>query len=117
MENLAEFWALVVDVWQNGFAGIDIGRFIGALLILAVFVVIRDLLTRLFEGRLRALARRSTTKIDDAMVDALVPPFKLVPPTIGIFFAAQFLGVQDIYADIANNLVSSLIAFVIFWAL
>ncbi len=117
MENLAEFWALVVDVWQNGFAGIDIGRFIGALLILAVFVVIRDLMTRLFEGRLRALARRSTTKIDDAMVDALVPPFKLVPPTIGIFFAAQFLGVQDIYADIANNLVSSLIAFVIFWAL
>lgn len=117
MQSIAEFWALVVDVWQNGFAGIDVGSFIGALLILAGFVLIRGLLTRLFEGRLRAVARRTTSKLDDAMVDALVQPFKLVPLTMGIFFAAQFLGLQDIYADIADNFVRSLITFIIFWAL
>ncbi len=117
MQNLADFWALVVDVWRNGFAGIDIGKFVGALLILAAFILVRGILTKLFEGRLRAMARRTTNKLDDAMVDALVLPFKLVPVTMGIFFAAQFLDVQDIYADLANNLVRSLIAFAIFWAL
>ncbi len=117
MENLAEFWALVVEVWQSGVFGIDVGRFIGALLILVGFFLIRGLLTKLFENRLRAAAQRSSNRIDDAMVDALVPPFRLVPPTIGLFFAAQFLDLQDIYADIADDLVRSLIGFTIFWSL
>ena len=117
MKNLADFWDLVVDVWQNGFIGVDIGKVIGALLILAIFFLIRGLSTRFFEFRLRAMARRTTNQLDDAMVDALVPPFRLVLPTMGIFFAAQFLDLQGIYTDIADNLVRSLIAFTIFWGL
>ena len=46
MDSLIEFWAIVVDVWDNAAFGTDFGRIVAGVGILAVFLVIRRLFAR-----------------------------------------------------------------------
>jgi len=116
MQDFEKFWQLVVDVWQNGFAGVDIGHGIAALGILLGFLLLRGLFTRFVMSRLTAIAKRTTNKLDDAMVETLAPPVRAVPLVLGIFFAVEHLRLEGIYAEIGDNIVRSLIAATIFWA-
>jgi len=115
VDQLKEFWRLVLEVWNTGVGGVDIGKALVAILILAVFFLLRGLFTRLVIGRLNAIAKRTTNRLDDKMVDSLEAPVRLVPIVIGVFFASEYLAFEDIYADIADNVVKTLIAVCIFW--
>jgi len=115
VEQVKEFWKLVLEVWNTGVGGIDIGKALVAILILAAFFLLRGLFTRLVIGRLNAIAKRTTNRLDDNMVDSLEAPVRMVPIVIGVFFASEYLAFKDIYADIADNIVKSLIAVCIFW--
>ena len=115
--ELRDFWALVTDVWNNGLYGIDIGHILLALLILAGFLLTRDIITRFILNRVRAWAERTETTIDDAIIDSLHGPIRLVPVIMGVFFATSTLQLDDTAYDFANRINRSLIAFAIFWSL
>ncbi|MBT6096264.1 MAG: mechanosensitive ion channel family protein [Rhodospirillaceae bacterium] len=115
MQGFAEFWTLVVEVWHNGLLGVDVGKILSALGVFALFVLLRGLLTRVFLRWIRVLVRRTATKLDDAIVDALEPPIRLVPVVVGAFFAIRLLEFEGIYDQIWMNFIRSLIAFTFFW--
>ncbi len=117
MQDFQKFWGLVVDVWQNGVGGIDVGKFVGALLIFVGFLLLRGLFTYFVTAWLRAVSRRTKTKLDDSVIDTLEPPIRMIPLVLGVFFAAEFLELEGLYSTIAENLVRTLIALVIFWSL
>jgi len=94
---------------------VDIGKALIAILILAVFFLLRGLFTRLVIGRLNAIAKRTTNRLDDKMVASLEAPVRLVPVVIGVFVASEYLAFEDIYAEIADSVVKTLIAICIFW--
>ena len=54
MDQLREFWAVVVDVWEKGVFGIDLGRIVVALLIVGGFLLVRRLLARLLVSLCKA---------------------------------------------------------------
>jgi MscS family membrane protein len=116
MENFTEFWKLVTDVWQGGFGGIDVGRLLIAASIFIGFLLIRRLFTRLILSRLKSWASKTNTSIDDEAIKALENPIRFIPITLGIFFSAQYLQLIGVFAEIADSIVKSLIAFSIFWA-
>lgn len=115
MAELTEFWRLVVDVWQNGVAGVDVGRLLSAAGILIVFLMIRKLFTRFVIARLKGIAAKTLTSVDDTAIETLENPVRFTPVVLGVFFATQHLQLEGIYADIAENIVRSLIAFTLFW--
>lgn len=115
MEQVREFWGLVLEVWNQGVGGIDIGKIFAAILILAAFFLLRGLFTRLVIGRLNAIAKKTTNRLDDKMVTSLEAPVRLIPIVIGVFVASEFLALEDVYAQIADNVVKTLIATCIFW--
>ena len=115
MANFTDFWALVVDVWQNGVGGIDVGRMLAAGGILIGFLLIRKLFTRFVLSWIKSIIGKTRTEIDDTLVSTLEDPIRFLPVVLGVFFATQQLQLTGIYADIANSLVRSLIAFAIFW--
>lgn len=117
MEQLQEFWALVVDVWRTGVFGVDVGAILVAFGIFIVFMVLRGLITRFILGALKLRVGRTKTHIDDEVVEALEEPIRLLPIILGAFFALQFLNLDDRYQDIADKFVRSLISAAIFWAL
>ncbi len=117
MTSFNDFWALVQDVWNNGLYGINISQVITAVGIFLIFLIARNLFTRLILNRIRKWAAKTETEIDDAVVDAIEPPVRFIPIVMGIFFATEYLGLSGDSAQFTEALNRSLIAFLIFWAL
>jgi len=115
MNDLQEFWVLVSDVWQNGVVGVDIGRMLSAACILIGFLLFRKLFTRWILAWLKSLAAKTATNVDDMAIETLENPVRFTLVVMGVFFATQHLALPGIYAEIAENIVRSLIAFTIFW--
>ncbi|MAU40552.1 MAG: mechanosensitive ion channel protein MscS [Kordiimonas sp.] len=112
------FLALLKDVWQDSFFGIDVSQIISALGILLFFVLLRRLFSLFIINRLKAVALRTKNDIDDAVIDALEAPISFIPIVIGVFVATEMMMLEDDTAVIAaQNLNRSLISFNIFWAL
>ena len=111
------FWNEVVEVWNNGFMGVDIGKIIVALLIFMGFLIIRGVLNKYILYTMHRWTTKSNTDIDDKIIDALLPPVRFIPIILGVFFAAQTLELDGTIAAFFAQLVRSMIAFTIFWAL
>lgn len=112
-----EFLALVEDVWKNGLYGVDVGQIVVAVGILLVFLLARNLFTKLVLNRVTAWASKTKTTLDDTVVAAIEAPLRFVPVVLGLFFATAYLELDPESADYASKLNRSLIAFVIFWTL
>ncbi|MFZ5608357.1 MAG: mechanosensitive ion channel family protein [Pseudomonadota bacterium] len=117
MERLSDYWTLAQDVWRQGLAGVSVGQIVVALLIILIGVAFRRWFSRFAIARLRSLARRSATRFDDALVDALARPLAFVPVALAIFLASQYLQPEGAAAVFAYNLNRSLVAIILFWAL
>ena len=115
MNDLIEFWALVVDVWRNDVAGTDMGRILAATGIFISFLLVRKLFTQFILLWIKSVVKKTSTLLDDAAVSILEEPIRFIPVVLGVFFATQHLQLVGIYAEIAENAVRSLITFTIFW--
>lgn len=115
IEKLKDFWDVVVDVWQQGVFGIQIGKILTAALIFIVFLVFRKLLANLIMNRLRVLTKRTSVKVDDKILEAVEQPIIMIPVVIGLFFSLEYLNLDNVFGDIGIKLVRSLIVFIIFW--
>ncbi len=114
--QIIELWNEITNVWTHGFLGIDIGALITSFAILFAFLLIRGLFSKYVLYKLHALTGKSENKIDDKIVDALIPPIKFVPVVLGIYFAGQYINIEEYTGDFFIKLIRSLIAFTIFWA-
>lgn len=117
LSNLEDFWGLVLEVWNASAFGINIGHLIGALGIFLAFWLVRGLFARFFVSYVQRLVKRTATNIDDRVVETIREPVMLVPVIIGLFFAFDLLTLEGLYADVADNIIKSMVAFAIFWAL
>jgi len=116
-EDFKQLKTLTIDVWENGFMGVDVGQIIIAISIFFAFLLIRGIFSRYVLSRLHNWAAKSTTKVDDKIVDALIPPIRFIPIILGIFFATQYMQPDEKAAELIMSFERSLIAFTIFWAL
>jgi MscS family membrane protein len=108
---------MLIDIWVHGFMGVDIGKIIIALLIFGGFLFIRGLFSQLILRHLRSWTAKSTTKFDDKIVEALIPPIKFIPIILGIFFASKYMTLSDNANALIMQFERSLIVFTIFWSL
>ena len=116
-KDLNELNTIVIDVWKNGLMGVDIGSIIIAILIFFAFLLIRGLFSKFVLSHLHNWASKSTTKLDDKIVNALIPPIRFIPVILGVFFASQYLDFGETAKSIIIQFERSLIAFTIFWAI
>lgn len=117
IDTLSDLWQETIDIWQHGFMGVDIGNILTAIAILGGFLLIRGIFSKYVLSHLHNWTKRTTTRIDDKIVTALIPPIKFIPVIVGIFIAAQYSGLSDILGDVFTKFMRSIIAFNIFWAL
>ena len=117
MASLNDFWILVQDVWTNGLYGYDISQILLAMAILILFYLGRNLFTLLVLNRVKKLASKTETDLDDTIIEALEDPIRFIPIVMGVFFATSALTLDSVQQAFATNLNRSLIAFTIFWSL
>lgn len=115
--DFAQFWELVLDVWQTSAFGINIGNLLSAVGILLFFWILRGLFVKSVIGLLHRWVDKTSNDFDDKFLAAIRQPLALVPIILGLFLAMGVLDLEGIYLTASNNLVKSLIAFTIFWCL
>jgi MscS family membrane protein len=115
MDSLRDLWAMVVDVWEKGLFGIDIGRIVVAVLIFFAFFLIRPLFSRIVINRIKAYTEKTETQLDDEVLEVIEKPLGFIPIVLGAFFAINHLSLAGQAQLIADRLMRSLIVFVIFW--
>lgn len=116
-EIAVEFWAVLVNFWFDGVLGVDFGRLSVVAGILIFFYILRGLFARIVLVAVRGWAKRTTTNLDDLIIEAIAPSLKLLVVTLGVFIAGQYLALDGIGGVIVENLVRSLVAVAFFWAL
>jgi MscS family membrane protein len=85
--EFAEFWAIVVEVWQTSFLGLSVGDGLIATRRLHRCAAGARAFSHLLMRRLIAQADKTETELDDALVKALAGPVKMIPVIIGTHFA------------------------------
>jgi MscS family membrane protein len=116
-QNLQDFWSLVVDIWNQGFLGIDVGRLLIALGIILAFLIFRHFFNSIVMHRLHRWARKTKSRLDDDAIEGLSAPIRFIPIVIGVFIAVGYLGLRDSAGAFADNLLRSLVVFTLFWLL
>jgi MscS family membrane protein len=114
--KLQEFWEIVIDVWTKGIFGIDISSTFVSVIIFSFFIALRHGINRFIIGYLKKKSADRKSKINDQIIEALEHPIKMIPLTIGLFFALEYLSPEGKFGIISDNMVKSLISLSIFWA-
>ena len=117
MEKWQTFWAMVLDVWENGLYGINIGQISVAIFIFLGFLLIRRIFSRFLIHRISRFTQKTATPLDDRALEVLHKPAGFIPVVLGVYFATDYLNLSGKLSVFADNLVRSLVVFVIFWAL
>ena len=113
-----ELWVITQGVWETSFFGLSIGQGLSAVLVLLIGFVFRSAVAGWIVNFLKRLAAKTATGLDDAVIDALGGPIKLIPVIIALFFGMNILqGDAQDQALIGEQLIRSMIAVVIFWSL
>jgi len=116
-EDWNELTNMTIEVWEHGFMGVDIGSLVIAVAIFGSFLILRGFFSKFVLYRLHLWAQKSETKVDDKVVEALIPPVKFIPVILGLFFATQYLNLEGDLEFFVLRIEKSLIAFVIFWGI
>jgi MscS family membrane protein len=118
LTQLNELWVITQDVWNTSFFGLSVGQGLSAVLVLLIGIVFRSAVAGWIVNFLKRVTAKTTTGLDDAVIDALAGPIKLIPVIIALFFGLNILqsGAQD-QALIGEQVIKSMIAVVIFWSL
>ncbi|KCZ85740.1 small conductance mechanosensitive ion channel (MscS) family protein [Hyphomonas adhaerens MHS-3] len=135
MENIAQFqsiggwfdqnapqWArdaasYIATIWNQGNYGLTYGEIITAVLIVVIALLVRGLFARIIVSSIMRLTAGTKTRFDDALVNSIATPLKVVPVIIGIYIALQVTdisGEAEVYAD---RILRSVITLAVFWTL
>lgn len=114
---LQEAGTYINTIWYEGVLGLTYGQIFIAVSIVLFAIIIRGIFARTIIRALTRAAANTQTTLDDAAVKTVSAPLQLVPVIIGIYIAAQVINLTDVAKAFSDNLLRSLIAFTIFWAL
>jgi len=111
------FWQEVLKVWDEGIFGTNLGDIFLAVGIFLVFLFARRLFFHTTIKSLKLMVRKTETTIDDQVLAAIEQPLEFAFVVVGLYVAGQFVALSDTLAHILAQLVRSMIAITIFWAI
>jgi len=107
----------LASIWNEGALGLTYGEISTVVLIIAFALIIRGLFARSIVRGITRAAAGTKTQFDDALVEAIATPLKLVPLIIGIYFALEIIDIEGVVAQNADRAVQSVITLAVFWTL
>ena len=117
MEAINSFISLFNDVWKEGIFGINASEIIIGFIIFLVFYVLRRLFARFIISKLNKLVSKTSTKIDNTVVEVIEGPLKFLPIVLGFFIATSYIELSIEVQNFIDLLNRTLITVFIFWLL
>jgi len=115
MELFNNFNQLFLSVWNKGILGVDIFQIIIGIGIFLIFLIFRGIISKVIIKRLESIAKRTTNKLDDTFVQAMVGPARFLPIVLGFFIASYYMSFSEDGRAIVDTINRTLITIFIFW--
>jgi len=115
MEIFSNFSDLFISVWSNGIRGVDIFQILIGIGIFFIFLIFRGIISKVIIKRLEAIAKRTTNKLDDTFVHAMVGPARFLPIVLGFFIASYYMSFSEDARAAVDTINRTLITILIFW--
>jgi len=112
-----DFWQEFLTVWHLGILNTSLGDIFTALGVFLTFLFARRIVFRFFSRILKRLARRTQTDIDDHILEAMERPLEFTFVIIGLYISGQVVNLSPTLNAVFGQIIRSLIAFTIFWAM
>ena len=121
-EQNAPDWAresatFIGNIWNDGAYGLTYGEITIAVVIITIALMIRGLFARLIVKTIMRLASGTKSGFDDALVQSIATPLKIVPVIIGIYIALQVTNISGEAEIYATRILRSIITLAVFWTL
>jgi len=104
-------------IWNQGAYGLTYGEIFTAVVIVLIALMVRGLFARIVATTVMRLTAGTKTRLDDALVDSVSTPLKLVPVIIGIYIALQVTDISGDAEVYVTRILRSIITLVVFWTL
>ena len=115
MDIFINFSDLFISVWSNGIRGVDIFQILIGIGIFFIFLIFRGIISKVIIKRLEAIAKKTTNKLDDTFVHAMVGPARFLPIVLGFFIASYYMSFGEDARAIVDTINRTLITILIFW--
>ena len=115
MEIINNFSDIFLSVWKQGILGVDIFQILIGIGIFFIFLVFRGIISKVIIKRLRAIAKRTTNKLDDTFVHAMEGPARFLPIVLGFFIASYYMSFGEDARAVVDTINRTLITILIFW--
>ncbi len=117
MEVINSFRKLFSEVWNEGVFGLNASEIIVGFIIFLIFYVLRRLFARFVISKLNKLVNKTSTKIDNTVVEVIEGPLKFLPIVLGFFIATSYIELSIEVQGFIDLLNRTLITVFIFWLL
>ena len=105
-----------MNSWIAMLGGGDVGRWVGALLVLIVFFIFKRVLVRGAIGLLGRIAHQKSQSMIANVLDALALPLQALVMLLGIFFAVELLELPSGIDATLIEVITVAASFCLFWA-
>jgi MscS family membrane protein len=117
MDIFNNFSDLFFSVWSKGIHGIDIFQILIGIGIFFIFLIFRGIISKVIIKRLENLTKRTSNKLDDTFVHAMVGPARFFPIVIGFFIASYYMSFGEEGKVATDTINRTLITILIFWVI
>ena len=117
MEIFSNFSDLFISVWSKGIHGIDIFQILIGIGIFFIFLIFRGIISKVIIKRLESISKRTTNKLDDTFVHAMVGPARFLPIVLGFFIASYYMSFGEDGKVAIDTINRTLITIFIFWVI
>jgi len=115
MNIFSNFSDLFISVWSNGIHGVDIFQILIGIGIFFIFLIFRGIISKVIIKRLKAIAKRTSNKLDDTFVQAMEGPARFLPIVLGFFIASYYMSFGEDARAVVDTINRTLITILIFW--
>ena len=117
MDIFNNFSDLFFSVWSKGIHGIDIFQILIGIGIFFIFLIFRGIISKVIIKRLENLSKRTSNKLDDTFVHAMVGPARFLPIVIGFFIASYYMSFGEEGKVAIDTINRTLITVLNFWVI
>jgi len=117
MDIFNNFTDLFISVWSKGIYGVDIFQILIGIGIFFIFLIFRGIISKVIIKRLKAIAKKTTNKLDDTFVNAMEGPARFLPIVLGFFISSYYMSFGDDGRAVVDTINRTLITILIFWVI
>lgn len=114
---LQDFWQEFLTVWHIGILNTSLGDIFIAFGVFLTFLFARRIVFRFISHALQRLTGRTQTDIDDRILEAIERPLEFTFVIMGLYISGQVVDLSPALNVVFGQIIRSLIALTIFWAI